>query len=651
MIYTGKFCDRKNNTYSMTFHAGGGETKLLRFGTKPILVKYDGTSDVFKPIKYGSGTISLLIKEIPESLYTATRQGVTCEVKKEDVVIFKGYVSPNSFNQPFPSKLVDFEVEVEDCLCTLDTIKYQRTGTIISFADIISKAVTLAGLSPNNVVVAKTMTEELSDLYISEQNFFDEDGAAMTYKEILEEMMTYLNMTMCQVGERVVITDMVAMKDAHFGSLDMNTLTFVGLPDISMSEVYNKIKVRSSLYNFDNLIDDMTSEHKLIDSGKRFSGERPFGKSKVYYSGLTSTHPSITIDCLPFDASNYDENSAVKGALFNGHASPDGARQSKWSRYFGARVAMAGKPNLEDIPLMTIANEQFCAYGKGYFQFNISFYLSTSDVPAPNEGDGVQTKKGSGGYYDNNGAIYAVIRIGDKYFRRNIFFKDWIDEPFYNTITPEGTIGEYKFNEWQRLKTDFFHPEPDYPTSGIVMPVDELVVGDIEINIYGPRGYAGNLDAVKWVFIKDAKLTFNRYVPENGENTQTVADLKSTDTLWENVIDELNVAEKSDIDLRIATDCEKGLSFAAVLKKVGTKFEYLKTLTKGSDVGAAEEHLINACYQQYKLPRKIINATLNRVVDPHTIFNESQKKYMINSMEIDYCNNESVVQLIELSND
>ena len=97
-----------------------------------------------------------------------------------------------------------FLFQFDGFLSTLQYYKYKPlngTKNIVRIIDIIdmliSKCNAYSKYYISNATQLNSTTNEClsNNLYISEQNFFDEDDEAMTLQEVLEEICKYLNVT------------------------------------------------------------------------------------------------------------------------------------------------------------------------------------------------------------------------------------------------------------------------------------------------------------------------------------------------------------------------------------------------------------------------------------------------------------------------
>ncbi|HCT93681.1 MAG: hypothetical protein A2X19_06240 [Bacteroidetes bacterium GWE2_39_28] len=117
-------------------------------------------------------------------------------------------------------------------------------------------------------------------MYIAENNFFDEDDNPMTYKEVIEEIMKYMGYTMIAYKNSIYIIDYDAIKSGqntfniynssdNFINYTSSSGTLLNIKTIaegdvtetgaslSLDEVFNKVKVECSLYNFQSLLPDI----------------------------------------------------------------------------------------------------------------------------------------------------------------------------------------------------------------------------------------------------------------------------------------------------------------------------------------------------------------------------------------------------------
>jgi hypothetical protein len=163
----------------------------------------------------------------------------------------------------------------------LEYFKYEADQkSIISFFDIIRAALNKVSGDYTYIYESKSNNLSLSQIYISESNFFDEDNNPMTYKEVIEEIMKYIGYTMLAYKDCIYIIDYDAIKAGintyniyqssdNFASYTTSTGTLSSIKSIadsdvtetgatiSLDEVFNKVKVECSLYSFNSLLPDI----------------------------------------------------------------------------------------------------------------------------------------------------------------------------------------------------------------------------------------------------------------------------------------------------------------------------------------------------------------------------------------------------------
>lgn len=291
MKYNGTFKDVNNKQYwvEIITSKDANTSKEVCLGTPPFTITYEGGDDtIYKPIKYSSATCTVATEEILSDIYTGENQGTSIKLVDDSHTLFTGYITPNVYNQPYNGVIDNLELEAVDALSTLKNIDYSTIGAekgIISFFEIIchilKKCNAYKYLYITESLEAKLGGNITGELYISENNFFDEDDAPMKCSEVLEEIMKYLNFTMVAVGMHIYIIDYDS--NEVYSAYDINTGLYVtsnqhpsikeitsdnfrgSEGDLCIDNIYNKATVVSDLYTIDDVIPDLTDE-KYLDN-------------------------------------------------------------------------------------------------------------------------------------------------------------------------------------------------------------------------------------------------------------------------------------------------------------------------------------------------------------------------------------------------
>lgn len=145
-------------------------------------------------------------------------------------VVWAGFSTPEMLNTAFDHIVDKFTLQCQDALSTLKYTRFTRTDQMESMLDTLFRGLLTLGIYRNvyvtsNVHFAGT-TNDLEALGTTDgpalrfmghqqDNFFDEDGIAMYYLDVLENMMKYLGLTMIPEGDSLYITNDHCIGNGH----------------------------------------------------------------------------------------------------------------------------------------------------------------------------------------------------------------------------------------------------------------------------------------------------------------------------------------------------------------------------------------------------------------------------------------------------
>lgn len=320
MLYKGTFKDINDNQYTVHITTNGDSsvTKTVTLGTTPFLTEIETSeAHIYKPCKYSSATIKMLSDDYSFDLYSSTAQQNKVQlINHQGTVKWIGYTTPNLYSQGYENEVEEIEIEAIDALSTLQYYKYKPlsgTKNIVRIIDIIdmliSKCNAYSKYYISNATQLNSTTNEClsNNLYISEQNFFDEDDEAMTLQEVLEEICKYLNVTCVADGTNVYFLDYDAIKNGintyYQFTVGNSTGTLVTLSQahsingddyalnggqISLDNVYNRVIVKDSLYSFDSVIPSIWDDKHLA-----LQMTMDFGNNWQYYQEIEEEHDKL----------------------------------------------------------------------------------------------------------------------------------------------------------------------------------------------------------------------------------------------------------------------------------------------------------------------------------------------------------------------
>ena len=305
MIYTGEFTTigriDVNRTYTIKIVTEQGtEEKTITLGDTPFIVEYEGDDEnIYKPVRYSSATIKIISPDYNFDIYSGKAQGTGVYFSYVSslgkTVVWNGYATPNLYDMGYNEDREEIEIECVDGLSTLKDIKYESTEKeVLPLSAIIRKIIKKCGCykyfyCSRNMYLEDSTELTLDDLYMSENNFFDqkEDGetdedVAWSCAEVLEEICRFLGVTAYAQGNEVWMVDINQKNNvgAYRYSLTFNSKypeSFSGgifnlsqeyyaetNNRLSLGNVYNKITIKDDFYKYDSVFPSIYDNIKNI---------------------------------------------------------------------------------------------------------------------------------------------------------------------------------------------------------------------------------------------------------------------------------------------------------------------------------------------------------------------------------------------------
>lgn len=274
--------------------------------TEPVIISMEGDEEnVFKPVKYREATINMLSSDIIKEFYSNGCQDVVVEIYEVEVeegfdiseeLLFRGYVSPETYNSDYASYYSEYELNVLDELAILQYIDYSteerkyRTLTEV-IRNILSKSCTAQALLyfPFLYSVESAPDQNtpniLDLLYVNETNFFDEEGVPMKCNEVLEEIGKFLGVSFVTSGRgiinaisyeallynktpkyfRIALSGNAVASMLQHNEKDLSEILRMYVMDkdtnISILEPFNKITVTDDRYEIEEVFPDLFDDN------------------------------------------------------------------------------------------------------------------------------------------------------------------------------------------------------------------------------------------------------------------------------------------------------------------------------------------------------------------------------------------------------
>lgn len=311
MYLHGTFKNRDNDTIEVQIISNKGTDEIIIgenhdsevfFSDDPLEIKQE-SDDLFQTIIKKSCTVNLVSSIYLGDLFATNEEDVTISVFKNNTLIFKGFVEPNSYSQPWAYHLETFTL---NCIDYLSTLQYKYPTDDKTYAQLLADndiysfkyyiTDILGGFSTSIMYDgSKTVGNEsaLDKCGISYNIFLgDSEDDVMNNEEILNELLQYLNLHIIQEGDKFFIYDWKTIENnsVTWQSLSgTNTTTNPSVTNVnvtkgmyssdstslSMDDVYNQIQVKCDLEDTEDLVESPLDDDTL---------DSKFDRSQLYMS-------------------------------------------------------------------------------------------------------------------------------------------------------------------------------------------------------------------------------------------------------------------------------------------------------------------------------------------------------------------------------
>ena len=722
MKYTGQFSDINNNVYTVNIVTDNDSTtsKTITLGTSPFVTEIETSEEhIYKSCKYSTATIKILSEDYLFDLYSSKAQeNKVTLIDYQGNVKWVGYTTPNLYSQGYENPIEEIEIECIDALSTLQYYQYKplngTTKEIVSILDIIDMLISKCNAYTtyyisNNTQFSSTANECLSSkLYISEQNFYDEDDEPMRLQDVMEEICRYLGVTAIADGESVYFLDYDAIKNGvntyYQFAVGNTTGTLVTLSQtktieitdyaengnqISLDNVYNKVTVKDSLYSFDSVISSIWDENDLSLYMKMdLSG------NWHYYEEVEEEHSKLgKHKCFFKYYANPNYTSYYYDKNLNQYTYPLTVNYVITQGYVGATICRACFKKVEsfdDIVNDVTFTDYLLLHTHDTNDTNVQKHLlADSDGnlyydSVPVSGDNgvklfeLQVNKANpsflGGenvylliqgtyiYMDRESEMYipqSYSNKDDDFFEKNLWIKaklefggkywngdSWQDtECCFKLPFDNNNQNDHCINQsFSTLNTVTYDMGIDEDGYAIPMPTENIYLGKPVFTLYSPH----RLDSS---YRCDAVWLKNFDIKAKIA-TYDIEVNKDSDTEYSNIIDDEFVSELDDEEFKICTWDNKECNYSAVAYYNGNNYSYLDSVyNKATEQTIrSEEQFIYKLVNQYSTPSTILNLNLKNNIKLYATVIDNffqDKTFIVDNMITDYEYNKVEIKLIE----
>ena len=252
--YTGGFYSVANTLYRVEIWQEGysGAAANVAFGESPVTIEWQEV-DKLEPVMSSSAKLQLFSDSDRQfvDLYTIKAGSVRMDVYRSGSLYWSGTLDPELYEEPFAYKdgyvvslsFADFAI--------LDRLNY-TLGGFRTLRQLFTHLVESSCIRHNGIFyyigtkLFGTSSETLIDaIAVQSQNFYDEDGDAMSLRKVLDETLRPFALHLVQKGGNIYLYDTdTLLKNKTATAVNWSSDDAV----LSVDKVYNDVKVTFSPY-------------------------------------------------------------------------------------------------------------------------------------------------------------------------------------------------------------------------------------------------------------------------------------------------------------------------------------------------------------------------------------------------------------------
>lgn len=698
LIYTLPFngIDGKDYTIKIEKEGYQGTSSELTGQPSPFTVTLSDEEFVYTPTRFSTATLHIFGGDYLQDLFSTDYRMCRVTLYEGDRMIWRGFIKPEIYTQDYRNVKFNLDLECYSAMSVLEYVDYKQKGESRGFVtlwDLLKQCIEesrgeygfvyLPHVYGTDQSAFNAWNNPLSEMSVSEQNFFDEDDNPMTYKNVLEEIMKLMNWTCVDYMGDLYFID-INNQDGEYYQYGPSTFSKVQAGSMSVQDIgfsgdghtldiapgYNKVTIRCSNYPVGDALPDTSFDtlKYLTSKDTKIYQSNTQGYKVTHYEFMNSENERYKLWAYKYGSEEDDmtdlsseelkeeidkattwELASITGAIpvrydeynedKNGNADITDYEFTeqyyiKTGRRTADRTPIFSRNNR--IPIMTIKGVP-AAYSNGAFAIYFSLEM-------------LATMTGGLATYD----FHFRLRIGSKYYHGG-------DNGYYWDTNPEPVVGEYTNNLWVDFDdtnaNDFKGPY-EIQTKGrklndgldgvkgyvCHLPEDEILYGDMEFTLFGPHAsFVIGSTPANYFAIQNFEFSYAKY--------STNDDSEDSDRTYENVVNENYINELDEIELKISSYNNDGSCYSKVL--MGDKYleDNLYCGITGNTI-RPEELLIRRIVDYYSATKLRLTEVLKRAnITPITkLIDRTQpgKYFLAMGGEIDYKMNSFKVIMVEV---
>ena len=252
--YKGGFHSIGQTLYEVEIYEEGylGSVFGIAFCEEPLEIEWPET-DKLEPVQSANATLRLYSDNDRQfiDLYTIKAGSIRMDVLRDGALYWSGTLDPELYEEPFAYK-TDYGVEITFAdMAVLERLNWNKAG-FMTIREIINETLERTGIRYLEIEehistkISRYGTENILDaVSVNLSNFYDEDGEAMSMREVLDGTLRPFGLRLIQKGGKIVVYDL----NDIYTSFEPEAVVWDSDDSVfGVDKVYNNVKVSFSPY-------------------------------------------------------------------------------------------------------------------------------------------------------------------------------------------------------------------------------------------------------------------------------------------------------------------------------------------------------------------------------------------------------------------
>lgn len=252
--YSGSFLSQRGVTWRVDIlqegYGGTQPGELIFPADTPLEISW-GSTDKLTPVQCSSATLKIISDTDRRfiDLYTVEVGAVRMDVYRNGTLYWSGSLDTELYEEPYSTANgYDVSLTFSDFAC-LERLDWSGSG-LITVRALVDSCLAQSGINYRSLDVSYISTEvnyskmTLQEVYVLQENFFDEDGEARSVKGVLEETLRPFALRIIQKAGKVWIYDLNGLHSKAASQVVWDSTDSV----LSADKIFNNVKVTFSPY-------------------------------------------------------------------------------------------------------------------------------------------------------------------------------------------------------------------------------------------------------------------------------------------------------------------------------------------------------------------------------------------------------------------